>query len=200
MRTKISGILLSIIFIALVFLQLHCAQKQEEMTENKETRIERGKYLVDLGGCNHCHSPKVMTAMGPVPDTTRLLSGSPDIINSVDFNPKIVSQGKYVVCTGDLTTWFGPWGISYAANLTPDKETGIGDWTAAIFIKALRTGKHIGQGRPILPPMPWQDISKLNDQDLKDIFAYLQSLKPISNKVHDPITPDELAKLMAKKN
>ncbi|MFZ0453039.1 MAG: c-type cytochrome [Ignavibacteriaceae bacterium] len=200
MRTKIPGIFLSIIFISLIFLQIHCTQNQKEMTENKETHIERGKYLVDLGGCNHCHSPKVMTAEGPVPDTTRLLSGSPDNINSVDFDPKMVAQGKYIVSTGDLTTWFGPWGISHAANLTPDKETGIGNWTAAIFIKALRSGKHIGEGRPILPPMPWQDISRLSDQDLKDVFAYLQSLKAISNKVSDPVTPDDLAKLMAKKN
>ena len=195
MRKNILGIIFLLGFVALIFSQLNCTQQPQAKTITKETRIERGKYLVDLGGCNHCHSPKVMTAMGPVPDTTRLLSGSPDIINSVDFKPKLVAQGKYVVCTGDLTCWFGPWGISHAANLTPDKETGIGDWTAAMFIKAMRTGKHIGDGRPILPPMPWQDIGKLNDQDLNDIFAYLQSLKPISNKVPDPVTPDELAKL-----
>jgi cytochrome c553 len=199
MQKSILGFLFLIISVGLIFSQLNCAQQPGQKTISKEMRIERGKYLVDFGGCNHCHSPKVMTAMGPIPDTTRLLSGSPATINSVDFDPKMVSRGKYIVSTGNLTSWFGPWGISHAANLTPDKETGIGDWTEAIFIKALRTGKHIGEGRPILPPMPWQDISKLNDQDLKDIFAYLQSLKPISNKVPDPTTPDELAKMMTKR-
>ena len=93
----------------------------------------------------------------------------------------------------------GPWGISYPANLTPDKETGTGNWTAERFIKILRTGKHLGEGRPILPPMPWENYAKLKDQDLKDIFAYLQSLKAISNKVPDPTTPDEFAKMMTKK-
>lgn len=199
MRKNILGIIFLLGFVALIFSQLNCTQQPQAKTITKETRIERGKYLVDLGGCNHCHSPKVMTAMGPVPDTTRLLSGSPDNINSVDFDPEIVAKGKWIVGTGDLTSWTGPWGISYAANLTPDKETGIGDWTEARFIKAIRTGKHLGEGRPILPPMPWQDFAKLKDQDLKDIFAYLQSLTPIKNRVADPKTPDEAAKLPIEK-
>ena len=166
---------------------------------NQETSVERGKYLVELGGCNDCHSPKVMTAMGPVPDTTRLLSGSPGPITSTDFDPKFVGQGQWIVARGDATAWIGPWGISYTANLTPDKETGLGNWTVDRFIKALRTGKHLGEGRPILPPMPWQGFAKLNDKDLSDIFAYLQSLKPVNNKVTDPGTPDDIAKLMMKK-
>jgi hypothetical protein len=94
-----------------------------------------------------------------------------------------------VATTMDLTAWAGPWGVSFSKNLTPDKETGLGSWTEAIFIKALRTGKDMGEGRPILPPMPWEDIGKAKDGDLKDIFAYLQSLTPVKNAVHDPIPP-----------
>jgi hypothetical protein len=124
-----------------------------------------------------------------------LLSGAHAAVTSLDFDPKIVAHGKWVVCNSDFTAWLGSWGISYTANLTPDKETGLGNWTEERFIKALRTGKHLGEGRPILPPMPWPFIGKLKDEDLKDIFAYLQSLTPIDNKVPDPQTPDDLAKL-----
>ncbi|HZQ59913.1 MAG TPA: diheme cytochrome c-553, partial [Casimicrobiaceae bacterium] len=88
----------------------------------------------------------------------------------------------------DLTAWAGPWGVSYAANLTPDK-TGIAGWTVDQFIQAMRTGKHLGVGRPILPPMPWQQIGKLTDRDLRAIYAYLKSLKPIDNQVPAPTPP-----------
>ena len=199
MRKSILYIFFLLTFLGLIFSQLNCTQKQEEKTMSKEMRIERGQYLVNLLGCNDCHSPKVMTANGPIPDTTRLLSGSVGPVTSTDFDPKIVLQGKWIVARGDFTAMIGPWGISYPANLTPDKETGTGNWTEDRFIKILRTGKHLGEGRPILPPMPWENYATLKDQELKDIFAYLQSLKPISNRVSDPTTPDELAKMMAKK-
>ena len=201
MRKNILGISFCILFVAIVFSQINCTKQQEEKSMSKEMRVERGKYLVNLGGCNDCHSPKIMTARGPVPDTTKLLSGSPGAVTAMDFNPNIVAQGQWVVSRGDLTAWVGPWGISYTANLTPDKETGIGNWTEDRFIKALRTGKHLGEGRPILPPMPWESFAQLKNDDLKDIFAYLMSLKPINNKVTDPQTPDEFAKftMMKKK-
>jgi len=51
---------------------------------------------------------------------------------------------------GHLTARAGPWGVSYAANLTPNKRTGLGGWTADQFIRTMRTGKHLGVGRPVL--------------------------------------------------
>jgi hypothetical protein len=57
----------------------------------------------------------------------------------------------------------------------------------------MRTGKHLGVGRAILPPMPWPGVAALTDEDLKALFAYLQSLKPISNLVPQPIPPDPSA-------
>jgi hypothetical protein len=107
----------------------------------------------------------------------------------------MVQPGKWYLATGDLTAWVGPWGISYTANLTPDEPTGIGMWTEEVFIKALRTGKHMGIGRPILPPMPWPDFAKATDEDLKAIFAYLKSLPPIRNQVPDPVPPNQLSSL-----
>ena len=91
--------------------------------------------------------------------------------------------------TGDMTTWAGPWGVSYAANLTPDPTTGLGAWNEQMFIGALRNGKHMGSGRPVLPPMPWQAFRNFTDADLKAIFAYLRTLKPIKNAVPPPMPP-----------
>ena len=92
--------------------------------------------------------------------------------------------------TATNTAWSGPWGVSFAANLTPDPETGIWrEMTEEQFIQALRTGRHLGQGRPILPPMPWPLYGKKTDEDLKAIYAYLQTIPPIRNKVPDPLPP-----------
>jgi cytochrome c len=150
--------------------------------------IERGKYLVDTSGCHECHTPKNMGANGPEPDTTRLLSGFPQD-RKFPPPPKLAEGPWMAVAAYDLTAWSGPWGISYAANLTPDKDTGLGNWTPEVFISAIRTGKHMGVARPILPPMPWQTISKMTDEDLRGIFAYLKSLPPVKNAVPAPVPP-----------
>jgi hypothetical protein len=81
------------------------------------------------------------------------------------------------------------WGISYAANLTPDRETGLGAWTEQNFVDTMRTGRHMGRGRPILPPMPWQMVKNLTDQDLKAVFAYLRTLPTVKNRVPQPTPP-----------
>jgi hypothetical protein len=98
---------------------------------------------------------------------------------------------RQTLSTGTMTAFAGPWGVSYAANLTPDKETGMGNWTEEMFVTALRTGKHggVANGRPILPPMPWNWFAKLNDSDLKAIFAYLKTVKPIKNAVPVSMPP-----------
>ena len=67
----------------------------------------------------------------------------------------------------DLTAWSGAWGVSFAANLTPDETTGIGLWCEELFVNAIKNGKHMGAGRPILPPMPWFWYNQLPDDDLK---------------------------------
>ena len=161
---------------------------------------------MDFGGCNDCHSPKVMTDMGPVPDTTRLLSGyrEDEILPAADVS--MTAPGKWILMNGSITAFAGPWGISYAANLTPDNATGIGTLSEEMFIKTLREGKWMGVGRPLMPPMPWQAIGGswpgfggLTNEDLGCIYAYLMSLKPIKNKVPDPVPPDQAGKLLAGK-
>lgn len=188
MRRNFLFTIFCLISLFFVFLQLNCSSNK--MT--KEEQIARGKYLVNIGGCNDCHSPKIMTPMGPVPDTTRLLSGHPAGQPMAEFDPDMVAPGKWVLTDDGTTTWVGPWGISYTANLTPDSSTGLGLWTADIFIQTMRTGKHMGTGRMLLPPMPWQGIGQLPDEDLRAIFAYLQTLTPISNRVPAPVPPNML--------
>jgi mono/diheme cytochrome c family protein len=158
---------------------------------NKDPRIARGEYLVNAGSCNDCHSPKVMTERGPLPDTARLLSGHPAGTKLPPFDAKDVGPGKWVLFTEDLTACVGPWGITRAANLTPDENTGIGLWTEEMFVNAIRTGKHMGMGRPIMPPMPWPNVATLTDDDLKAVFAYLKSLPPVKNAVPAPVTLED---------
>jgi len=151
------------------------------------TAVARGKYLVDSGGCHDCHSPKKMGANGPEVDPARLLSG---FVSDTQLPAAPQLEGPWgAVATWDLTAWSGPWGRSYAANLTPDVATGLGAWSEPMFVNTFRNGKHMGTGRPILPPMPWQTISKLNDDDLKAVFAYLKSLPPVKNLVPAPLPP-----------
>ncbi len=180
---------------ALVFVVLltACNQTQpEKKVLSEKEMIERGKYLITAGGCHDCHSPKVFGPQGPKIDETRILSGHPAEMQLAEFDPAILEPGKYILFTQDVTAAIGPWGASFAANLTPDNETGIGTWQPEMFINALRTGKHLGAGRPILPPMPWEMVGKLTDEDLQAMFAYLKSIPPVKNRVPDPKPLEQL--------
>lgn len=161
----------------------------------KTTQIEHGKYLVStIGGCNDCHTPKKFTEKGPELDMSRALSGSPADMKLPPLPKDAIGPDKWGAAgSNDFTAWYGPWGVTFAANLTPDLETGIGSWTEQMFFQALRTGKHLGapDGRNILPPMPWQEIGALTDEDLKALFVYFKSLKPVSNAVPEPIPPQK---------
>jgi hypothetical protein len=97
------------------------------------------------------------------------------------------------VGTGTNTAFAGPWGISYAANLTSDENTGMGIWTEEMFFAAMRQGKHMGQSRPIMPPMPWPNMAQMTDDDLRAVFAYLKSTPPIVNHVPDYQPPPQPA-------
>ena len=168
-------------------------------TMSKEDMVKRGDYIVTTGACGDCHSPKIMTPMGPVPDSSKLLSGSPANASFPPINEKSLQPGNWMSMAPDITAFVGPWGVSYTANLTPDSATGIGAWSETTFINTLRSGKHLGNGRDILPPMPWQFLSKMTDDDLKAVYAYLQSLPPINNKVPPPLSPAEAQKRAAGK-
>jgi cytochrome c553 len=158
----------------------------------KQKRIERGKYLADTMGCQDCHSPKIFSPEGiPHPDESKAYSGHPGSKLPAVEKSKL-APGNWYLMSPDLTAYAGPWGISYAVNITPDDQTGIGLWTEDLFVASIRTGKHMGAGRPILPPMPWPYYRNLSDEDLKSLFAYLKSLPPIKNAVPAPVAAADL--------
>lgn len=151
-----------------------------------ELRVKRGEYIVNSVGCDDCHSPKKMGAHGPELIPELRLSGYPADrpVQSADTN--VVKQG-WVMFGPDLTSAVGPWGMSFAANITPD-DTGIGNWTEENFLTAIRHGKSKGLegARDLLPPMPWFVYKNMTDEDLKSIFAYLKTVKPVKNIVPNP--------------
>lgn len=159
-------------------------------TPASNVSVARGEYLVTTSGCHDCHTPWKMGPNGPEPDMTRALTGHP-----ADFvmppAPKLPPGPWIWMGSATNTAFAGPWGTSFAANLTPDKATGTGDWTAEQFIATLRTGRRLGKGRPVLPPMPAAVYAKMTDDDLRSIFSYLQTLKAMSNKVPQPVEPAE---------
>ena len=161
------------------------AKPTQAVTNTAASQVERGKYLVSFGGCNHCHTPMKMGPNGPELDMSRMLSGHPqDLVMPEPPKP----NGPWMwSAAGTNTAFAGPWGISYSKNLTPDQVSGLGIWTEEMFINTMRTGKHMGVSRPILPPMPWENLNHLNDQDLKAVFAYLRSIPPVRNEVPDPV-------------
>lgn len=155
--------------------------------DEKVSQIERGRHLVMTSGCTDCHTPWKMGQNGPEPDWSKNLSGHPQELVMPDAPPP---QGPWLGSfSATFTAWAGPWGVSYSANITPDKETGIGNWTEENFVQAIRTGRHMGKGRMILPPMPVPVINNMPDDDLKAIYAYLMSTSPIKNKVPEPVAP-----------
>ena len=151
-------------------------------------RVARGEYLVATIGCDDCHTPKTMGPEGPTEDLTRRLSGHPE---GVVLTPPPKLEGSWVgAVSTDLTGWVGPWGISYTFNLTPDENTGIGSWSEDTFVQTIKTGRHMGVSRPILPPMPWKFYRNLTDEDLRSIYAYLRTIPPVHNRVPLPVPPE----------
>lgn len=146
-----------------------------------ENQEKWGEHLVQIGGCNDCHTPKKMGPNGPEDDMSLMLSGHPAQQPPAAFDAKEAAK-KQLVVTQTFTSWVGPWGISYAENLTPD-ETGLGNWTEAQFLKALKEKKWKGidNSRPLLPPMSMMSATIMSEDELKAIFAYLKTIPPIKN-------------------
>ena len=129
----------------------------------QQAQAERGKYLVAIAGCNDCHTPGYFFGK---PEMSRYLGGS-------DVGFEIPGLGVF----------HGP-------NLTPDKETGLGNWSRDQIITVFKTGTR-PDGRILAPIMPWRALSSLSMRDMRALAAYLQSLKPVKNKVPGPFGPRE---------
>ena len=151
--------------------------------DSQEDMVKRGQYLVDaVAACGYCHTPRA----GAEYDPKMYLAGHPsaEVYPKFDFN--MIRQDIFILTSTKLTAFSGPFGTSFASNLTPDKVTGLGEWTEKMFIDAMRTGKHQGnpENRSIFPPMPTKHYAQMTDADLKAIWAYLKTIKPIKNDVN----------------
>jgi mono/diheme cytochrome c family protein len=131
--------------------------------QSSASEIERGRYLMQFGGCIDCHTPGYFFGK---PDMTKALAGS-----EVGFEiPGL--------------------GVFYGPNLTPDKETGLGNWSKEQIVAALQKGVR-PDGRQLVPIMPWKAFANLTKADADALAAYLMSLTPLRNKVPGPFGPDE---------
>jgi len=181
---KLTFVLASAFALGIAFAPSASAQT------SAESQVERGKYLVGITGCHDCHSPKIV---GMKPDPDRILSGRPQ-------TTKIPSAGAGEVhASEDFTAFTGGWGSTVASNLTPDPATGIAmRYNEEKFIRAMRTGKK-PEGVAIQPPMPVDVYVNMKDDDLKAIYAYLKTIKPIRNAVRQGLTPAKPAPAAAEK-
>jgi hypothetical protein len=173
----------------IVLVTLTAAACSNAAGKSPADRVSRGEYLVRIMDCNGCHTPLKMGANGPEPDMSRALSGHPEQMGALPSTPL---PAPWMWAGAPTNTAFsGPWGVSYAANITPDQNTGLGIWTEEMFLKAIRTGKHMGVSREILPPMPWPAFRNATDEDLKSIYAFLRTVTPILNHVPDVQYPPQ---------
>jgi hypothetical protein len=193
---KIPSITIFLMCMFCVLVCVQCNQQSAEPSKDQaksnyggfESQVQFGEHLVTICACHDCHSPKKMTAQGLEIDSALMLSGHPAQAPAPGVNQK--DMGKGLVVTSDLTSWVGPWGTSFTANLTSD-ETGIGNWSEQQFMYAIRHGKLKGlaNSRDLLPPMPWPMYRNMTDDEMKAIFAYLKTTRPIANVVPPPVPP-----------
>jgi mono/diheme cytochrome c family protein len=175
---------------ALLLAGAGCGGRQPGAANGEaQSPVERGRYLVAVAACNDCHTPMTAGPQGPQPALARLLSGHPQELTLPPPPPLLPGSWSWAG-TMTNTAFAGAWGISYAANLTPDGESGIGNWTEDTFIEVLRSNRHWTGDRPIMPPMPRFSYSQMTDEDLKAVFAYLKSIKPVRNIVPEYQSPE----------
>jgi hypothetical protein len=165
-------------------------QQLSQTLMSDDALIQQGEHLVKSMACADCHCPKKFSDKGMEADMDLWLSGHPADSKLPAQQPQALKAG-WLLFSPDITAFVGPWGTSYAANLTPDTATGIGAWKEETFFTAIKKGKFHGaaSGRDLLPPMPWQWFQHLEDDELRAIFLYLKSIKPIKNAVPAPLPP-----------
>jgi hypothetical protein len=200
MRKSYLSLMVGMLFIAISFIK--CANNDQDYKKAEsntgaeknnfggyETKEKWGEHLVTIAGCNDCHTPKKMTPQGPVDDSSLMLSGHPANLPAPDVDRK-QAESKGLVITSSFTAWIGPWGISYSANLTPH-ETGTGNWTEQQFLYAVKNSvsKGLVGSRPLMPPMSMMPVKHMTDDELKAIFAYLRTVKPVENNSVQPTPP-----------
>ncbi len=191
---------LTLASIVLVAMAAAAPAAEKKARAYSTAQVKRGKQLVTVGGCNDCHTPwKFDAELGmPIPDMSRMLSGHPEGAPLPQGTPGPQDIG---LIGPTFTSFRLPFGVVLTPNLTPDQDTGTGTWTERMFLDIFRKGKHLGgDGRPVLPPMPWNAVASLPDEDIVAIFAYLRSIPPIRNHVEVAQPPAEVQAAVDKAN
>jgi mono/diheme cytochrome c family protein len=164
---RAASILSVVSLLAALGLLAQPGAAQSAKSSSARAEIARGKYLVEFGGCIDCHTPGYFFGK---PDMPRALGGS-----EVGFEiPGL--------------------GVFYGPNLTPDKDTGLGNWTKEQIVTALQKGTR-PDGRQLVPIMPWKAFAKLTKADANAIAAYLQSLAPLTRSERSAVLGYELLEL-----
>ena len=156
--------------------------------QGQNDQVRRGKYFVDtIGACGQCHTPR----KGAGPDMSMYLAGHPANAPFPNYNFGMMRQGIFMLTGPTMTSFAAPFGTTFAANLTADKETGLGEWTEEMFVDAMKTGFHQGvkHNRKVLPPMPTKSYSGINSADLKAIWAFLKTVRAVKNEVPSALNP-----------
>lgn len=196
MKAYLSFSFATVLLATMLFSQ--CAKPQTTAGDapaaepTQDDLVKRGEYMVTILGCHDCHSPKKMGPQGPELIPELMLSGYPADRPLGKVSPEAIAEG-WALFNSDLTVGVGPWGATFAANITSD-ESGIGNWTLEQFTRALTQGKSKGMedGRMLLPPMPWFNYANMDKKDVEAVYAYLKSTKPVRNLVPAPIALDAL--------
>jgi mono/diheme cytochrome c family protein len=156
-RNRLAGRVAALLLLCVAVVgTAFAATNAAKSGKSRAERIKLGERLTYVGGCNDCHTPGTFYGN---PDAKRRISGSE-------------------------LGWEGPWGVTYPRNLTPDKETGIGNWTEDDIVRAIRTGQRPDKS-PLLPPMPWPMYAYMTDEEAYAVAAYLKSIPPVKHKVPD---------------
>ena len=145
---------------------------------------QRGAYLMASLGCADCHTPHDQKGQ---PISEMMLAGHPEKAPLAEWDPSLLSRNILMTMSPTFTSFAGPWGVSVASNLTPDKETGTGNLTAETLIFSWRSGRHWRVARDILPPMPAPAFANLSDDDIRALHAFLMSLPPIKNRAPESV-------------
>jgi mono/diheme cytochrome c family protein len=163
--------------LAVAACALNSAREKIPADWEQTSYLERGHYLVNyLGHCIGCHTP-----LGPngQSDMRLFLSGVPAKFAGAKAGPPQVAGFP------------GPRGSRvYAKNITPDPETGIGRWTEDQFVQTFKTGVSPDGVKYRVSPMEWNIYANMKEEDVRAMYRYLRTIKPISNKAPANIPPN----------
>ena len=121
---------------------------------SEKQMIERGEYMVRIGGCNDCHTEGFLLSEGNVPKSGWL--------------------------KGSTFGWRGPWGTTYPSNLRMFAK----DLSEAQWVKEIKTLKR-------RPPMPWFNVNKMHDDDLRAVYHFIKSLGEPGKQAPEFIPPGQ---------